>query len=131
MTLDVLVVGAGPAGASAAIVLAQSGVRRVLLLDRTTFPREKTCGSGLSPNAIALAEELGIGEELRGQAVPIRSVKIVTPGGRSMVLSSNASAVVLLRRTFDNLLLERARALGVAFEGGIRVAGLVREAGRV
>jgi flavin-dependent dehydrogenase len=101
------------------------------LLDRTTFPREKTCGSGLSPNAIALAEELGIGDELRCQAVPIRSVKIVTPGGRMMVLSSNASAVVLLRRTFDNLLLERARALGVAFEGGVRAASLVREAGRV
>ena len=48
-----------------------------------------------------------------------------------MILSSNASAVVLLRRTFDNLLLERARALGVAFEGGVRVASLVRDGGRV
>jgi geranylgeranyl reductase family protein len=131
MTVDVLIVGAGPAGTSSAIALAQRGVRRVLLLDRTTFPREKTCGSGLSPNAIALAEELGIGDELRSQAIPIRSVKIVTPGGRTMVLSSNASAVVLLRRTFDNLLLERAQALGVAFEGGVRVSSLVREAGRV
>ena len=131
MTLDVLVVGAGPAGAAAAAALASRGVPRVLLLDRATFPRDKTCGSGLSPNAIALAEELGIGEELRRQAVPIQSVKIVTPGGRAMVLLSNADAVVLLRRTFDNLLFERARSLGVDFEGGVRVSELLREGGRV
>jgi menaquinone-9 beta-reductase len=131
MTFDVLIVGAGPAGTSAAVALAQRGVRSVLLLDRATFPRDKTCGSGLSPNAIALAGELGIGDALARLSLPIRSVKIVTPGGRVMVLSSNASAVVLLRRTFDELLLERAQALDVAFEGGARVAGLVREAGRV
>jgi menaquinone-9 beta-reductase len=131
MTLDVLIVGAGPAGAAAAAALARRGVPNVLLLDRANFPRDKTCGSGLSPNAIALAEELGIGEELRRQAVPIQSVKIVTPGGRAMVLSSNADAVVLLRRTFDNLLFERARSLGVDFEGGVRVSELLREGGRV
>ena len=131
MTLDVLVVGAGPAGTSAAVALAQRGVRNVLLLDRATFPRDKTCGSGLSPNAITLAEELGIGDELRRQSVPIQSVKVVTPGGRSMVLTSNASAVVLLRRTFDNLLLERARALGVTFEAGVRINDLLREGERI
>ena len=131
MTHAVVIVGAGPAGASAAVALGQRGVQDVLLLDRAPFPREKTCGSGLSPNAIALAEELGIGGELRRQAVQIESVKIVTPGGRSMVLSSNASAVILLRREFDNLLLERARALGASFEGGVRASALLREGGRV
>ncbi len=131
MTVEVVVVGAGPAGTSAAVALARRGVRSVLLLDRANFPRDKTCGSGLSPNAITLADELGIGDELRRQAVPIQSVKIVTPGGRAMVLLSNASAVVLLRRTFDNLLFERARHLGVDFEGGVRVASLVREGERV
>ena len=131
MTHDVVIVGAGPAGASAAVALAQRGVKDVMLLDRATFPREKTCGSGLSPNAITLAEELGIGGDLRRQAVPIESVKIVTPGGRSMVLSSNASAVILLRREFDNLLLERARALGASFEGGVRASALLHQGGRV
>lgn len=131
MIHDVVIVGAGPAGASAAVALAQRGVKDILLLDRATFPREKTCGSGLSPNAIALAEELGIGGDLRRQAVKIESVKIVTPAGRSMVLSSNASAVILLRREFDHLLLERARALGASFEGGVRATTLLREGDRV
>jgi geranylgeranyl reductase family protein len=131
MRRDVVIVGAGPAGASAAVALAQRGVKDVLLLDRATFPREKTCGSGLSPNAIVLAEELGIGADLRRKAVQIQSVKVVTPGGRTMVLSSNASAVILLRREFDNLLLERARALGVPFEGGVRATTLLREGDRV
>ncbi len=128
---EIVIVGAGPAGASAAIGLAQRGVRDVLLLDRSHFPRDKTCGSGLSPNALKVGEELGIGEELRRLATPIMSVKIVTPGGREMVLASNAEAVVLLRRDFDNLLVERARALGVRFEGGVHATELLRERGRV
>jgi menaquinone-9 beta-reductase len=128
---DVIVVGGGPGGATAAIGLAQQGVRDVLVLDRDTFPRDKTCGSGLSPNAIALAEKLGLGEELRSRAFPLRSVKIVTPGGRSMVLASNAAAVVLLRRDFDNMLLQRAIELGTQFQGGVKVTSLVREKGRV
>ena len=88
MQHDVIIVGAGPAGSSAAVALGQRGVKNVLLLDRTTFPRDKTCGSGLGPNALVLADELGIGDELRKQAVPIQSVKVVTPNGQSMVLSS-------------------------------------------
>src|SRR6185437_15627887 len=107
MQHDVIIVGAGPAGSSAAVALGQRGLKNVLLLDRTTFPRDKTCGSGLGPNALVLADELGIGDELRKHAMPIQSMKVVTPGGQSMVLSSNAAAVILLRREFDNLLLER------------------------
>ena len=128
---DALVIGAGPAGASAAIALANAGIRDVLVIDRAAFPRDKTCGSGLSPNAIALAGQLGVGEELRRRAVPVLSVKIVTPGGRSMVLAGNAAAVVLLRRDFDDLLVRRAQELGARFQGGVRAVELLREGGRV
>jgi geranylgeranyl reductase family protein len=128
---DAIIVGAGPSGASAAIALAQKGVRNVLLLDRAHFPRDKTCGSGLSPNALKLGAELGIDAELRRLATPIMSVRLVTREGRSMVLSSNAEAVVLLRREFDNLLVERARKLGIEFEGGVHVTELLREGERV
>ena len=84
MNRDVVIVGAGPAGASAAVALAQRGVKDVLLLDRATFPREKTCGSGLSPNAIVLAEELGIGADLQRKppglaVIPAHRRRILLP----------------------------------------------------
>lgn len=127
---DVIVVGAGPAGASTAIELSRRGVS-VLLLERDRVPRDKTCGSGLSPTALALAERLGIGEEVRRRAEPITRLKVVTPGGRAMVLSSQASAVVLLRREFDGLLVERARTLGAEFRDATRVSALLTRNGRV
>jgi geranylgeranyl reductase family protein len=60
---DVLVIGAGPAGASAAYWLADQG-RRVLVVDRKRFPREKTCGDGLTPRAVRQLHDLGLAEPL-------------------------------------------------------------------
>ncbi|CAN5223668.1 geranylgeranyl reductase family protein [soil metagenome] len=128
---DALIIGAGPGGAAAAVSLAQRGVKNVLLLDRDGFPRDKTCGSGLSPNAIAICDELGIGAELKRLSYPIMSVRVVTPGGREMVLASDAAAVVCLRRQFDNLLVERAQALGVTLETPFLAQELIREGGRI
>jgi geranylgeranyl reductase family protein len=60
---DVLVVGAGPSGAATATWLAEAG-HRVLLVDRKRFPREKTCGDGLTPRAVRQLEDLGLADEL-------------------------------------------------------------------
>jgi menaquinone-9 beta-reductase len=128
MNARVLIVGAGPAGASAAVALAQGGVSGVLLVDRERFPRDKTCGSGLSPAALHLAETLGIGERVRAKANPIDQVRFVTPGGQEMVLPAKSAVVILLRREFDQLLVERAQALGVTFRSGFRAAELLRDA---
>ena len=57
--LDVLVIGAGPAGSVAAMRLAQAGMR-VVLCDRAVFPRDKTCGDGLIADALAVLKTLGL-----------------------------------------------------------------------
>lgn len=64
---DVLVVGAGPAGSSAATWAARSG-HDVVLADSAIFPRDKTCGDGLTPRAVAELDRLGLGEWVRGKA---------------------------------------------------------------
>ena len=61
---DVLVIGAGPAGAAAAYWLAERG-RRVLVVEKKHFPREKTCGDGLTPRAVRQLHDMGLAEPLR------------------------------------------------------------------
>jgi len=127
---SVVIVGAGPGGAAAAVALAQRGVRDVVLLDKDQFPRDKTCGSGLSPNAVALLDSLGVGGEVRRLGYPIHALRLVTPGHREIHLASEEAAIVLLRKHFDNLLVERARALGVDFRPGFHAREILREGGR-
>ena len=130
MPSSVVIIGAGPGGASAAVALAQRGVRDVVLLDKDDFPRDKTCGSGLSPNAVALLGTLGLEAEVRRLGYPIHGLRVVTPGGREIRLASEEAAIVLLRKHFDNLLVERAKGLGVDFRPGFHANAIVREGGR-
>jgi geranylgeranyl reductase family protein len=128
---DVAIIGAGPGGAAAAVALGQRGIKNVVLLDREGFPRDKTCGSGLSPNALQVLGELGLVDEVKRLAYPINAVRVVTPGDREMVLSSNAQAVVMLRRQFDHLLVSRAQSLGVTLQTPFRADALLMEGERV
>src|SRR5215218_3463471 len=64
---DVLVVGAGPAGSAAAAWAAAAG-HDVVLADAAVFPRDKACGDGLTPRAIAELDRLGLGDWVRGRA---------------------------------------------------------------
>ena len=67
--LDVLIVGAGPAGSIAALVLARAGAR-VLVIDREKFPRHKLCGDTLNPGTVALLASLGLDDGPLKTAVP-------------------------------------------------------------
>jgi len=62
---DVLVVGAGPSGAATAFWLAEAG-HRVLLVEKKRFPREKTCGDGLTPRSVRQLHDMGLADELTG-----------------------------------------------------------------
>src|ERR1700752_4023793 len=60
---DVLVIGGGPSGAACAYWLASAG-HDVVMVERKQYPREKTCGDGLTPRSVRQLEDIGLGEEL-------------------------------------------------------------------
>src|SRR2546425_3050911 len=77
---DVAVVGAGPAGAAAALFAAQSG-RRVVVFDRAAFPRDKPCGEGLMPPGPRMLDELGLHDAILGTGAPrIHGIVIAAAG---------------------------------------------------
>jgi geranylgeranyl reductase family protein len=128
---NVVIVGAGPGGSAAAIALAQRGVRDILLLDRARFPRHKTCGSGISPLGLRVLGELGVEDDVRRRGRMIHSLILKTPGNRTVQISGADAAVILLRRDFDQLMVERARSLGVEFRDGAAVTELIARGGRI
>jgi 2-polyprenyl-6-methoxyphenol hydroxylase-like FAD-dependent oxidoreductase len=116
---DVLIIGAGPAGASAAIRLARLGWR-VTLVEQTLFPRQKVCGECLGPASLELLDELGLGSrvsELAGLA--IRQVawmardRTVMAEMPACLDGRHAYGRAIGRDCLDTLLLEHARSQGV------------------
>ena len=73
--LDVLVVGAGPAGAVAATLLARTGAR-VRIVDRATFPRDKLCGDTVNPGTIAILKRLGLAASIDACGLPIDGMRV-------------------------------------------------------
>jgi flavin-dependent dehydrogenase len=119
---DVLVVGGGPAGAMAALVLARAGVT-VTIVDRVEFPRDKLCGDSVNPGALALLGRHGLAVNVEARGLPIRGM-LVTGPGKAAVHGRYADGVAgrsLRRREFDALLLEAATRAGARFEAHVRV----------
>lgn len=79
-TYDVAVVGAGPAGSATAALLAERGVR-VVLLDRAAFPRDKACAEYVSPEALRILDRLGVLDAIRAEAALLSGMTVVSPRG--------------------------------------------------
>ena len=77
---DVLIVGAGPAGAVAATVLARAGAR-VRLLDRATFPRDKLCGDTVNPGTLARLRRLGLSAPIDERGLRVDGMRVTGPRG--------------------------------------------------
>ena len=112
---DVLVVGGGPGGAAAAYYLARQGLD-VTVVDRSSFPREKVCGDGLTPRSVGALERMGIDthdprfERVKGLRVYSRNDTIELPWPE---LSSWPDyGLVMPRAEFDHLLIQRAEKAG-------------------
>lgn len=136
---DVIVVGAGPAGAATAILLAEQGLETVVL-DRAAFPRPKICGEYLSPEAARILDRLGVLKEIDAVAAPLRGMRITAPDGRTLTGSYRTvgewrpyrqHAMAVPRLTLDAILAERVRALPIQLLEETRVSDLVYDSDRV
>lgn len=118
---DVIIVGAGPAGSTAAASLARRG-RSVLLLDRAEFPRDKVCGDGIPPGTVGILNDLGMTEVLRDAGFQrIDSLRLVSARGRDWRLDfkprrDGADFFIAPRLDFDELLRRHAVASGAIFQ---------------
>src|SRR3954469_16091095 len=115
--LDVVVVGAGPAGVAAALTAHEHGLR-VVCFDKARFPRDKTCGDGLTANALRLLEQLGVDQSMfRATGVElVTETVIVSPRGRHVRLPlprTGVHAAVVPRAELDAVLVDPARTRGV------------------
>ncbi len=130
---DVLVVGAGPAGSAAAAWAAKAGLE-VVLADAAVFPRDKTCGDGLTPRAIGELQRLGLEDWLRAHTVNQglrahgfgQTLLLPWPGGH---LPAWGSAVA--RTELDDHLRTTAIKAGATAIDGARAVDVRREGGRV
>jgi len=138
---DALIVGGGPAGASAAIRLALGGAR-VLLVEQKKFPRHKLCGEFISPECLEHFAALGVLDSMiTAGGVKILETVFYTQGGRSLSVpskwfgastSANAStALGLSRAEMDRRLLMRAREAGVEVCEETQAVGLIKEGNRI
>lgn len=109
---DAAIVGAGPAGATCALVLARRG-HRVLLLDKERFPRDKACGDLLIPDAISLMKRLGTYERIRAEAYASGALMVYSPSGIQFDVPSHY--LTLKRHSLDKLLVDLAIEAGAVF----------------
>jgi len=126
---DVIVVGAGPSGSTTAYYLAQAGLD-VLLLEKSTFPREKVCGDGLTPRGVKALVAMGISVSEQDGWVRNKGLRIIGAGQRMELpwpdLSSYPGYGLVRPRTdLDQMLARRAQQAGARLCEGVTVTGPV------
>ncbi len=126
---DVIVVGAGPGGSAAAYHMARHGLR-VLLLEKTEFPREKVCGDGLTPRATRQLIRMGVDTSEKAGWLHNRGLRVIGGGVRleldwPELASFPSYGLVRTRLDFDDMLARRAVEAGALLRTGVTVTGPV------
>jgi len=136
MDYDVVVVGGGPAGSSAAYHLARRDIS-VLVIDKETFPRDKICGDGIAPRAVRTLYKMGLQERLDGQFNKFHGFRFAGPG-RTVIETPIPPTprfpdhgYIIRRFDLDKILLDHARENGAEAWEGCRVTAPLVEDGRV
>jgi geranylgeranyl reductase family protein len=129
---DVIVVGAGPGGSAAAYHMARHGLR-VLLLEKTEFPREKVCGDGLTPRAVRQLVRMGVDTSEKAGWLHNRGLRVIGGGVRLELdwpdLASFPNyGLARTRLDFDDLLAKRAVEAGALLRTSVNVTGPVLDA---
>ena len=124
---DVIVVGAGPAGSAVAYYLATTGLD-VLVLEKTSFPREKVCGDGLTPRAVKALTGMGVPIAASDGWLRNKGLRIIGGGGRIELdwpdLSSYPGyGLVRTRTDFDQILARHAEKAGARLLENVNVTG--------
>ena len=130
---DLLVIGAGPAGSAAAITAARRGAR-VVMVDRAAFPRDKTCGDGLTTGALRALQALGVPLSDLGASMRVDEVVLVSPAGRGIALPLPARgehARVIRRVDLDATLVAHARDSGATVREATELTELKQSDERV
>ncbi|WP_222853718.1 geranylgeranyl reductase family protein [Fodinicola acaciae] len=135
-TADVIVVGAGPSGSTAAFYLAQAGLD-VLVLEKTEFPREKVCGDGLTPRAVKELVKMGVDIDEKAGWIRNRGLRVIGGGVRLELpwpdLASYPNyGLVRPRLDFDDVLARNAVKAGARLQTLSNVTGpILNRAGRL
>lgn len=133
--IDVAVIGAGPAGTAAAITLARAGID-VTVFDKATFPRDKTCGDGLTTLALRQLEQLGLDPADVASWIDVSDCFVTSPSGVSIHLplppaSDGRFAAVTTRLDLDAALVDLARKEGATVVEGAGLTAAREESNAV
>lgn len=123
---DVIIVGAGPGGSAAAHYLAQHGLK-VAIVDKAEFPRDKTCGDGLTPRALWVLNDIGILDQVTAFAYRINGLELHGSNGNVVTASIPSHEIypdyllIAPRFRLDDVIRSRAQESGAEFFDQLRV----------
>ncbi|WP_280829994.1 FAD-dependent oxidoreductase [Mycobacterium sp. OTB74] len=126
LEVDVLVIGAGPAGASTALNLLRkdaSWANRIVMVDRAELPRHKLCGGAVTHLGAKVLTRMGLSFDV--PHVPVREVRVVY-GGEACTFRGNPVLRISRREVFDHWLVKKAEDAGVRVRQGEKVTALVQ-----